>query len=192
MVDALALGASEETRVGSSPTLGTKTTIIMIEERHEEVVLEIRPALVVLLYYLVPIILADIGLAIIFSTIEKYYLLVIVGIFILGLFVATVLVLNWYLTIYRLTTKRVESRNGILGVREEEISLDDVQHVDIRRTFPGVLLNYGTVIVHAAGTNANVELTNISNPKTVANKIEDLAIELELAREKKGDKIVEK
>lgn len=160
----------------------------------EETVFEVRPSIVVLLYHLVPILLADVGLIIIFSNIQQYLFLVVIGILIIGLFVVCVLVANWYMTTYRVTNKRVESKSGIMGFTEEEISLDDVQHVDVKRTFMGMIFNYGTVLCSAAGSNASVEFTNISNPKIIATKIEDLAIEAEvsISRSHEGDRIVEK
>lgn len=159
----------------------------------EEIVFEVRPSIAILFYYLLLILLAVAGLIIIFSRIEAYMFYVIIGIAVVGAFIAAAIIMNWYMTTYRLTTKRVESKSGILGFHEEEISLDDVQHVDVKRTFPGMILNYGSVLVHAAGSNANVEFTNISNPKMMANKIEDLAIEAEGGlRKGEGDKIVER
>lgn len=160
----------------------------------EEIIFEVRPSIVILFYQLLPILLADAGLVIIFSGVGLYMFYTTIAILAVGLFIAVVIVINWYMTTYRVTTKRVESKSGILGFREEEISLDDVQHVDVKRTFAGTIFNYGTVLAHAAGANASVELANVSNPKMIAGKIEDLAIELEgeLRRGEQGDKIVEK
>ena len=96
------------------------------------------------------------------------------AIVIVGVFVAGVIYLTWHKTIFRLTNKRVENCYGIVGTREEQITLDDVQAVDVETHFWGAILNFGTVMIKAAGTKREVDFTNIHDAKNIANQIEDL------------------
>jgi len=129
-----------------------------------------------LLFYLIPIVLAVAGLLVIFSVLSKYIIWVYIGVLVVGSFIALIIFLNWYFTIYRLTSKRVETKSGFLGSYEEQISLEDIQHVDLQRTFAGIIFNYGTVKVKAAGAGADVFFINVSNAKKIADEIEDMSI----------------
>ena len=79
-------------------------------------------------------------------------------------------------TVYRLTTKRVENRIGVFGSREEEVELGNIQAVDVNQTFVGQIFGFGTVLIKASGEQREVDFVNISNPKIVASRIEDMAI----------------
>ena len=142
----------------------------------EEVLFEIRPSFVVLAGYEIAIIIAIAALMLMFyfSSIAHFWFYLIVGA--VGVFVALVIFLNWYFTIYRMTNKRVENRVGVFGSREEEISLDDVQAVDVEQTFWGSIFGFGTVLIKAAGEKREVDFANIAKPKLVANRVEDLAM----------------
>jgi len=95
---------------------------------------------------------------------------------VVGIFVAVILFFNWSRTIFRMTTRRVENKIGILGSREEEIALEDIQAVDLERSLIGTILNFGTVLIKAAGSNREVDFTNIANAKKISDKIEDMAM----------------
>ena len=142
----------------------------------ETLIFEIRPSFVVLFFSEIILIIAIILLMALFyfSGLASVWEYIIVGL--VGVFVAFTVLLNWHFTIYRLTDKRVENRVGVFGSREEEIALDDVQAVDVDQTIIGTIFNFGTVLVKSAGAQREVDLTNVSNPKKIANRIEDLSI----------------
>lgn len=101
---------------------------------------------------------------------------VFIGLALLIILVDTAIFLNWWLTTYKLTTKRIESRTGVFTISREEIYLEDVQSVDTKKSFLGIIFNFGDVIVEAAGHNT-VSLNKISRMKSVADQIADLSLQ---------------
>jgi uncharacterized membrane protein YdbT with pleckstrin-like domain len=142
----------------------------------EEIIFEIRPSWFILAIQILPMIIGVAGILGIFAFTGLFNIWLYIVVLLVGIFVAFVIFLNWYFTIYRLTNKRVENQSGIFGRREEEIALQDVQAVDNERTFWGRIFGYGTVIIKAAGQFREVDFTNISQSKKVADQIEDMAI----------------
>jgi len=142
----------------------------------EKVIFEIRPSYFILLApeLVISLIIVVLMLLFYFSGFTFFWIYLIVGA--TGIFIALVFFLNWYYTIFRMSNKRVENRIGVFGSREEEISLDDVQAVDVEQTFWGSILGFGTVLIKAAGEKREVDFVNISSPKRIANRIEDLAL----------------
>lgn len=142
----------------------------------EKEIFEVRPTFVVLLAYLSPIILGIAGVMYLFSYVGANSFWIYVAVIAAGLVAALGIFLNWYFTLYRLTDRRVENRFGIIGTREEEISLDDIQAVDVETNFWGAIFNFGTVIIKAAGEKREVDFTNVANARKIASKIEDMAM----------------
>jgi len=140
----------------------------------EKVIFEIRPSPVILIAKLLSLLVAIAGIVVIFVFVKIKYLWVYPVIGLVGIFVGVIIFLSWYYSIFCLTTKRVENRYGIIGSREEEITLDDVQAVDAESSFWGAIFNFGTVIIKAAGSNREVDFTDIHDAKKVARQIEDL------------------
>jgi len=147
----------------------------------EEIIFDIRPSFVILLAQVSPLIIVMAGIIFLFNYAGLNNIWLIIGTIIAGVIAALGIFLNWRFTSYRLTTKRVENRYGIIGSREEEISLNDIEAVDVDTTLIGAFLNFGTVIIKAAGEKREVDFVNIANPKRVANKIEDMSIDEETA-----------
>jgi len=142
----------------------------------EEVIFEIRPSWFILAFQELPMIIAVAGILVIFAFTGLYNLILYLVVLLAGLFVVFVIFLNWYFTIFRMTNKRVENQVGIFGRREEEIALKDIETVDFERTFWGKFFNFGTVLIKAAGEGREVDFTNITDAKRVADQIEDMAI----------------
>lgn len=172
MVDIAKVYSIEDNMTEQNATLTKQTKNIP----GEETFFEIRPSYFILMASILPLFFAVIALGTLFYLIGASAVVVFVVVFVVGIFICLVMFLNWYFTIYRFTSKRVENRIGILGSREEEVSLDDIQAVDVNQTFWGSVFNYGTVIIKASGSNREVDFTNIAEPKKVAAKISDLAI----------------
>jgi len=142
----------------------------------EEIIFEIRPSVFILVAEISGVVLAIIGISSLFYFSGMATALFYIIASIVGIFAAVVAFLYWRSTVYILTTKRVENRIGVFGSREEEISLDDVQAVDVQQHIWGTIFGFGTVMIKAAGASREVDFTNISSPKVIANKIEDLAM----------------
>jgi len=143
----------------------------------EEVIFRIRPSFFVLAGQLLPIILMVFAFFFIFYFTGLGYWWVYVLVFLAGVFIGTIIFFNWFYIIYELTNKRVKNRVGIFGSREEEISLDDIQAVDVDQTLWGAIFGFGTVLVKASGTSREVDFTNIATPKKIAGRISDLSID---------------
>ena len=143
----------------------------------EVTIFEIRPSVFILFAELLGLVILIAGILYIFyvSGLANIVLYLIAGG--VGIIVTSIMFLYWRSTIYRLTSKRVENRIGIFGSREEEISHDDIQAVDVQQSNIGKIFNFGTVMIKAAGLSREVDFTNIARPKMIADKIEDLAIE---------------
>ncbi len=141
----------------------------------ESTIFEIRPSKVILFARLASLFIAIAGIYLIFILTGLSQILIYIGVAIFGILIGLTIYLVWYYSIYRLTTKRVENRFGVIGSREEEITLDDVQAVDVENNFWGAIFNFGTVIIKAAGASREVDFVNIHDAKKIANKIEDLS-----------------
>ena len=107
----------------------------------EEIIFEIRPSWFILVFQILPIIIAVAGVLAIFIGTGFFNLLLFLIVLLAGIFVASIIFINWYFTVYRLTNKRVENQVGIFGRREEELALKDVEAVDFQRTFWGKFFN---------------------------------------------------
>lgn len=142
----------------------------------EEEIFRVRPSFVILLGQLSPIIIGVAGVMYLFYYVGSTSIWFYIGPVAAGLVAALGIFFNWYFSIYRLTNRRVENRFGIIGTREEEISLDDIEAVDADVNFWGAIFNFGTVIIKAAGERREVDFTNVANAKKIANKIEDMAM----------------
>lgn len=143
----------------------------------EEIIFEIRPSVFILFAELLGLVILIAGIISLFyfSGLANTIFYLVAGA--VGVFATIVMFLYWRSTVYILTSKRVENRIGIFGSREEEISHDDIQAVDVHQSILGKIFNFGTVMIKAAGASREVDFTNVASPKQIANRIEDLAIE---------------
>lgn len=142
----------------------------------EEVIFSIRSSFFILLSYLIPLILGVSGILYMFyyAGFDAFWVNAVV--LLAGIVAALGIFAHWYSTLYIMTNKRVKNRYGIIGTHEEEISLDDIQAVDVITTIPGAIFNFGTVLIKAAGEKREVDFVNIADAKKIANKVQDLAI----------------
>ena len=143
----------------------------------EELIFRMRPSFFILLGQLLPMIIAVAGLLFIFDSVKFGGLWVTLGVGIVAAAVAIIIFLNWVMTVYRVTSKKVESRAGIIGVHEQSIPLREVQDIGFTRSIVGTIFNFGTVSIKAAGEQREVLFTNISSPKKIADQLEDLSLE---------------
>jgi len=142
----------------------------------EEVIFEIRPSVFILIAEVLGLVIAIGGIMVLFyfsGMANTIFYLVTSAV---GILTAAVMFLYWRSTVYILTSKRVENKVGIFGSREEEISHDDIQAIDVHQSILGKVFNFGTVMIKAAGASREVDFTNVTSPKQIANRIEDLAI----------------
>ena len=68
-------------------------------------------------------------------------------------------VLRWASTHLVLTTRRLLVREGVRGARSLEVPLDRITAVSARRTRPGAVLGYGSLLV--VGGDGEMELSDV-------------------------------
>jgi len=124
------------------------------------------------------VVLAFLGIGVLFSLsslIQPYILTLIMVLILLAAFVGFAAFLNWYFTVYKITTIRIEYKSGIISKVEEEICLEDIQTVDAIQSFIGRFLGHGDIKVEAAGQNIII-LKNVRHAHKIAHEITNLSI----------------
>jgi len=148
----------------------------------EKEIFKTRPSGWVLTGRLLPLIIAVIGLMVIFGLSDTNGLF---GgaelwlwslILLIGILLAVIIIAGWYSTVYRVTNRRIEYRFGIFGFKESEMAIEDIQSVEVKQSFIGILLGYGDITVRtAAKVDKEITLTAMAKPGPRARQIEDLA-----------------
>lgn len=79
---------------------------------------------------------------------------------------------------YTLTVQMLTTKRGLLNQRESHIPLRNIQSIHVRRPLLGQMLNYGSLLVTAAGIGQAV-ITRVPNPdrwvQEIQNQIESRA-----------------
>ena len=148
----------------------------------EKEIFRTRPSGWVLFGRLLPLAIAVIGLVVIFELSDtgqffgdaRFWLWSLI--LFIGIFLGAIIFAGWYSTIYRVTNRRIEYRFGIFGFKESEMAIEDIQSVEVKQTFIGILLGYGDIAVRtAAKVDKEITLAAVSKPGPRARQIEDLA-----------------
>jgi len=83
-------------------------------------------------------------------------------------------------TDYRITTRRIIAKSGILSTNAEEISLADIRAINIKQDFIQSFVDIGNIVIVTAAGGAGFEsFKNINNPVKVKNMISDLKLSKE-------------
>jgi uncharacterized membrane protein YdbT with pleckstrin-like domain len=101
------------------------------------------------------------------------------------LFIAAIGAIIRRLTIYTVTDRRVNIRTGFLAYSHHEAMLDRIQALEYDQSLIGRMLNYGTVYIETAATDAidsSFGLEGIRSPGKMRNQIGQLAHEMPTAR----------
>jgi uncharacterized membrane protein YdbT with pleckstrin-like domain len=96
--------------------------------------------------------------------------------FVLMLCIGFAIYVNWYFTVYVITTVRIEYRSGIIARAEEEISLEDIQTIDTKQDLIGRIFKHGDIYIEAAGSNLII-LKNVHHAERLAHEIATLSLE---------------
>ena len=148
----------------------------------EKEIFRTRPSGWILFGRLLPLVVAMIGLVVIFELSDtgqffggaKFWLWSLI--LLIGIFLGAIIFAGWYSTIYRVTNRRIEYRFGIFGFKESEMAIEDIQSVEARQSFIGILLGYGDITVRtAAKVDKEITLAAVSKPGPRTRQIEDLA-----------------
>lgn len=122
---------------------------------------------IVLAFILIGVLLS---LSVSFSIIEIFILLVVMAM------VGFAAYLNWYFTIYIITSVRVEYQVGIIGRYEEEIALEDIQTVNTHQDIIGRIFAHGDILIESAGMKTII-LKNVRHAHRIAHEIATLSLE---------------
>lgn len=142
----------------------------------EEVIFQIRQSIFILIGQEIPLLVGSAAFIFILNFMAAPFWVYIILILLL-LLIGSVIFLSWHNNVYILTNKRVENKTGIIGTREEEVALNDIQSVDVTRTPIGSIFNFGTVMIKASGEKREVDFTNVANARIIARQISDLSID---------------
>lgn len=148
----------------------------------EKEIFRARPSVIVLIGRLLPLLLAVAALLIIFELSGSGAILGTARVWLWGLIVlvgillGAIIIAGWYSTVYRVTNRRIEYRFGIFGFKESEMAIEDIQSVEVKQSFIGILLGYGDITVRtAAKVDKEITLSAVNKPGPRARQIEDLA-----------------
>lgn len=85
--------------------------------------------------------------------------------------------LNWYFNVGIITTKKIIDIDfhGIIYKEITTARLEKIEDMTLKSSgYFGSLLNFGTIFIQTAGTDANIEFENISYPTEVSQYISKL------------------
>ncbi len=90
------------------------------------------------------------------------------------IFIPSVIILIERLCIEMVVTdKRVIKKTGIISVNTDELKLEKIESVSIRKNLFGAIFNYGTIYLSGTGTT-KIRFDFISSPTKVKKKLEDI------------------
>lgn len=82
-------------------------------------------------------------------------------------------ILDWVSNYYVLKDKELVIVNGILAKKEQSFSLSGAQSISYGQGIIGRILNYGNLHLYSPVLQREVYLSSISNPKSIAEIIEN-------------------
>lgn len=124
---------------------------------------------------MIVVILACMGLGVLFLFSPISHFIVFLGLLLLAVLISSAVFVNWYFTIYKITTIRIEYSSGVIVRLDEEMCLEDIQTVDDVHTLIGRILNFGDVKIESAANNTIV-LKNVHNADNLAHQIANLSL----------------
>lgn len=94
-----------------------------------------------------------------------YFLGAILSVIVIGIFIIIWAILDRNHRFYRVTSKRVSVRSGIIGRMTSEVEVLDIRNVEMRQSIVDRLLGIGNVGISSAGTGGiEVVFAGVANP----------------------------
>ena len=84
---------------------------------------------------------------------------------------ASLVFLEWWLTLYTLTTQRIIKEQGIIGRQIIEVALEDVEDVTVKQDIGGRIFGYGDLLMESAGRHGQVAWLGIAHPLQVRQRV---------------------
>lgn len=88
------------------------------------------------------------------------------------LIISIIMFLKKYLTEMVITDRRVVIKTGILSATTDELKLEKIESISVKKTLFGMIFNYGTIYFSGTGTT-KVKFDFVSNPILSKKNIED-------------------
>lgn len=112
---------------------------------------------------------------------DLVFMLVQIGLIALAVVINLIFLLVWYSTVYRMTTKKVVCTSGILGYKEELISISDIQSIEVVQSIWGEILNFGNISIRSASerglSDKPLVFSGIASPRHRAELIQDQTVD---------------
>ncbi len=151
-------------------------------EPGEETIFSVRFHIIILLFRLIVIAALTMGLRFLLESADETFgglsatVLQAINLapLVVGGFLGLILVLNYLLTRFLLTTRRAQVRSGILSFGELNIPLSQVDNVDTKVGLFGLVFNYGTIRLASGNSILVVNFAGIPDAKRRGDIIEDL------------------
>jgi len=109
------------------------------------------------------------------------FLIIQLGLIVLAAIINLIFLLSWYNTLYRMTDKKVVVISGVLGYKEELISISDIQSIEVVQTMWGEIFNFGSISIRSASerglSDKPLVFGGISMPRKRAEMIQDLTVD---------------
>lgn len=122
------------------------------------------------------VLIAFLFIGVLFVLSSFFQLAILFILIVIAALVSLAVFINWYFTVYVITSVRVEYRSGIISKVEEEICLEDIQTVDTQQDIIGRIFDHGDIKIEAAGLNTII-LKNVHHAHRLAHEIANLSLE---------------
>ena len=91
----------------------------------------------------------------------------------IGIFYLIWIFLDRSHTVYRITSKRVSTRRGILSRQSNEVMIHDIRFINVQKNFLGLMFGFGDINIGTSGTGGiEVVLAGIKNPEQLKDTIQ--------------------
>lgn len=78
--------------------------------------------------------------------------------------IITAVILSWERTSFFITPDEIVVRQGVVELKEDVFSFDDIQNIELSQDALGKVLNYGSIYFYSQRLKEEVGITNIARP----------------------------
>ena len=94
---------------------------------------------------------------------KAWLALIFLGVFVVGIWIFVSMMVRRYTTEIAVTSHRFVEKTGLFTLRTNEISLQNIEGVQLEQSFLGRLFGYGHIRIEGTGVDA-VTIPDIANP----------------------------
>jgi uncharacterized membrane protein YdbT with pleckstrin-like domain len=104
-------------------------------------------------------------------TLGAWLALLLLGVFIIGIFIFFSMMIKKWTTEIGITTHRFIKKTGVFTVQTDEMAINNIEGVKLSQGFWGHILGFGRIRIEGTGVNA-IDLPNIADPIAFRSAIE--------------------